>query len=207
LPHFRGLESGRRPRTYSPPAGPDPRQFVGPLDPRRFPQHQLNRRISNGNTRKHVWNPASRRCASKDERAPDLWEAPLPPVLNSCPGRPGCLLVTWSNQGTVAKNACSARIYVDTESHLFGQFAPGICSATVPADGGEVPTPRALYLSYVSPGGVESRKVFASGSAAAQINGGAPPGNPQPPAGALNPPPGPPGTLGNGGGRKQYPTY
>lgn len=115
---------------------------------------------------------------------------PDPPCSIMAQPGPNCLIVTWSNQGTAANALCSTRVYLDVESNLFATLAPGCVYTTIPATGGPNPPVRAFYLSFITPGGVESRKVQGKGSAAPQANGAAPPTNPQPPSGA--------GTVGAG---------
>jgi hypothetical protein len=97
------------------------------------------------------------------------------------------------------------RIYLDTERHFFAQLPPGAGYAIIPLDGGPTPPIKAIYLSYITPGGLESRKVQIKAQAAAQAVGAPPPPSPPPPAGS----PGGGSGTGNGGsgGFRRYQTY
>ena len=96
------------------------------------------------------------------------------------------IVLSWVNVRQNHPN-CRTRIYLDTESCLYVEHAPGVNSAVVPADGGPTPKPRSIYLSFVTPAGAESRKINVQQSAAPQANGAPPPPNPP--------------TGGGGGGR------
>ena len=111
----------------------------------------------------------------------------MPPT--SIMAQPGLnsVLLTWSNQGSIASNGnCSVVISRDTESNVIAVLPPGSVQYTAPAVGGATPPVYAWYLAYRNPCGLMSRQVQIKGSASPQTDVANPPANPAPPPGAGN---------------------